>query len=119
MSRFLDLDAAHAAVRETSEIPTVRLGGKDYRLPPEMPLLLPAHLLKGDLESAIRVLFGPELLVLFGPELLGVGEGAKLEDPEVIAELDRIGFLLSVDDLDRMANGLYGMTSGESSASGS
>lgn len=89
--RVVNLDEYRVAAGE-DVLPQVVLGGKTYTLPAELPLLIVVSIRDGDLEGAVRGLFGKSTKAV-----LDAG--------------------LSVKDLDRIAKDAYGLTSGESVAS--
>lgn len=86
----LDLDARRAEAE--LEDHKLTLGGKVYALPAELPLLFADRLAKGEIEDAITILFGDDAGVEVAP-------------------------LLTDQDLNAIANDLYGMDSPESGAS--
>jgi hypothetical protein len=54
MSRLIDLDAARAARAEAQgEVPTVRFGGVDWKLPAELPWALAEAAASGRTEDAM------------------------------------------------------------------
>lgn len=93
-TRVIDLDAARAARAETRGEPiVVRLGGKDYPLPAELPADVVTSfgmVMRGDvaaLNDALVSLFGPEL-----PAIKAVG--LSWEDEKLLLEqtLELYGF---------------------------
>lgn len=57
--RLLDLDSARAARFEASkEKPVVVFGGKQFEMPVELPLNMVEALTKGDIGTAMDILFG-------------------------------------------------------------
>lgn len=59
--RVIDLDAARTARAEVSGEPVVlRFGGRDFTLPPEMPLDFAFHASQGDLREAVATLLAPK-----------------------------------------------------------
>lgn len=91
MARVVNLDEYRVAVEEDSK-PKVILGGKTFELPAELPLSISVALRNGDIEGAVRGLFGTS-----AKKALEAGLTGK--------------------DLDRIAKDAYGLSSGESAAS--
>jgi hypothetical protein len=89
--RVVNLDEYRVASGENAK-PTVLLGGKTFELPAELPLSISVCLKNGDIEGAVRGLFGSS-----AKKALDAGLTGK--------------------DLDRIAKDAYGLTSGESPAS--
>lgn len=91
--RVIDLDAARAARAEKNgPAPIIRLGGKDWTLPVELPADFAILSAAGDLAGAMHALLGEQFEAFW-----------------------KIG--LSMDDLEAIADqaaGLYGVQTGES-----
>mgnify|MGYP007071595981 FL=1 len=80
--RTIDLDAARAARAEvdTSPAPVIRLGGKDWQLPKELPADFAMLAAMGDLVGAMKALIGDEAF----PEFWAIG--LSMNDLETIAD---------------------------------
>lgn len=96
--RVIDLDASRAARAEAAGVPVVvKLGGREFTLPVELPFLFADHLAEGELRRAFDALLGEQASEFWK---LGV----TLPDVEAFAE---------------QVTGAYGMAEGDSSASSS
>lgn len=97
--RTIDLDAARAARAEldTSPAPVIRLGGKDWQLPKELPADFAMLAAMGDLVGAMKALIGDEAF----PEFWAIG--LSMDDLETIAD---------------QAHVLYGLEPGEKAEPG-
>lgn len=90
-ARVIDLDAARAARAEAAGEPvTIKLDGRDYTLPVEVPVLAMIAADRGDAETMIRLLLGDG-----GDEFLAK---ATVQD---------------VAELDKAISGVYGFDQGE------
>lgn len=90
-NRSVNLDEAKLAAAE-GDTPEATIGGKTYQLPVELPIDVVIDIKNEDVAAVLRTLFGDHA-----------------------DEVRKAGF--SVQDLDRVARGAYGLSQGESEAS--
>ena len=89
----LDLDKIHAAEREAAgEPPTVKLGGKTYELPVKLPLAASVASRQRDWRKLAGILFNEK-------------------------NADKVLLVLEPEDVDRIAENLYGLGAGNSEPS--
>ena len=96
--RVIDLDRARAARGETKQEPvTLRLGGRDFELPPEMPVAFALYAAEGQMLKAVGALLGDQL-------------DAFLELRPAVSDLEALA---------EEAGKVYGLAPGEAPASAS